>query len=454
MKGLTQPLLKKPAPRGSEDEQLLKKFPDGDKEKGATILTTCINLLKNMVGAGLLNVPVAFMYSSVLGGVLDMVLSSVLATGGFLLIGYCCSKTGARSYRALMSVSVGPAAGKLIDVMLFFHTLFSCVGYITLIGDFTTKSMSGLLPGSIFATSRAWATVTIVVFIIFPLSLLRDLKSLKPFSVMGLAAIWFSCMYVFYECWATAEETTPMQTIVDHWWYVKFDTFKTIALFNGSFSAHYSAPTFYAELRQKSFKRYAQCALWSFGISTILFTVFGIVGFARFGDDVLGNILKSYDPTSIPVQLSWMCMNIATIFVFPIAFQRMRASWTALVNKPLGLHGNSAIPWTTIGLLAACAYFGIAFTDIAVVKLIKGATLGVSIMFIMPGLAFLGISSKGSNRKEFERTFSPEMKRQISPTTEDFQDEQTGLIRVFSYVLVVVGVLQGLFALLSHFKLI
>jgi len=453
MNRLTQPLMKKPAPRGTEDEELLKKFPDGDSEKGATIMTTCINLLKNMVGAGLLNVPVAFMYSSVLGGILDMILSSVLATGGFLLIGYCCSKTGARSYRALMSVSVGPAAGKLIDVMLFFHTLFSCVGYITLIGDFTTKSMSGLLPGSIFATNRAFATVCIVVTIIFPLSLLRDLKSLKPFSVMGLAAIAFSCLYVFYEVVASSEEHTPMQTLSDHWWYVKFDTFKTIALFNGSFSAHYSAPTFYAELRQKSFTRYAQCALWSFGISTCLFMVFGIVGFARFGDDVMGNLLKGYDPTSVPVQLSWMCMNVATIFVFPIAFQRMRASWTALVNKPLGLKSNSAIPWTTIGLLAASCYFGIAFTDIAVVKLIKGATLGVSIMFIMPGLAFLGISNTGG-KKDFERTFSPEMKRQISPTTEDFTNEPTGLIRAFSYTLVVVGVLQGIFALLSHFKFI
>jgi sodium-coupled neutral amino acid transporter 11 len=451
---MKEALLKKPEHRGTEDEQLLKKFPDGDKEKGATIVTTCINLLKNMVGAGLLNVPVAFMYSSVLGGLLDMILSSFLATGGFLLIGYCCSKTGARSYRALMSVSVGPACGKLIDVMLFFHTLFSCVGYITLIGDFTTKSMSGLAPGSIFATNRAFSTCCIVLTVIFPLSLLRDLKSLKPFSAMGLAAIWFSVVYVFYELFATAEEHQPMQTLKDNWWYVKFDTFKTIALFNGSFSAHYSAPTFYAELRQKSFARYATCALWSFGISTVLFTLFGVAGYARFGNEVLGNILKGYDPESIPVQMSWMCMNIATIFVFPIAFQRMRASWTALVNKPLGLSASSAIPWTTIGLLAASTYFGIAFTDIAVVKLIKGATLGVSIMFIMPGLAFLGISSKGNNRKEFERHFSPAMQRQISPTTEEMPNENTAGIRAFSYVLVTVGILQGLFALLSHFKLI
>ena len=29
---------------------------------------------------------------------------------------------------------------------------------------------------------------------------------------------------------------------------VKLDMFKTLALFNGSFSAHYNAPTYYAEL--------------------------------------------------------------------------------------------------------------------------------------------------------------------------------------------------------------
>merc|ERR1719436_332596 len=85
-------------------------------------------------------------------------------------------------------------------------------------------------------------------------------------------------------------------------------------------------------------------------------------------------------------------MNLATIFVFPLAFQRMRASWTALVNKPLGLAQHTFA--TTVFLLLLSCYFGISFTDIAVIKMIKGATLGVSIMFIMPGLAYLGISSQ------------------------------------------------------------
>lgn len=70
---------------------------------------------------------------------------------------------------------------RTVDVVLFFHTLFSCaawtgesscicwwffvcfqVGYVTMIGDFCIKSASGLLPGSVFARRRessilAWA---------------------------------------------------------------------------------------------------------------------------------------------------------------------------------------------------------------------------------------------------------------------------------------------------------
>merc|ERR1712205_79694 len=42
---------------------------------GATLFSTCTNLCKNMIGAGLLNTSIAFKYSSVLGGLLAIVFS-------------------------------------------------------------------------------------------------------------------------------------------------------------------------------------------------------------------------------------------------------------------------------------------------------------------------------------------------------------------------------------------
>lgn len=419
------------------------KAKDEDAEVGSTVAATVINLLKNMVGAGLLNVCVAFEYASVLGGVLVMFYSAFVCTAGFLLIGYCCSKTGAKNFRELWRHSIGPDSEKVVDFVLFLHCLFSCVGYITMIGDFSVKSASGLLPGSILAERREVSMILITVLTIFPLSLYKSLDALKHTSVIGLAITAFSCAYVFYDVISNASEYGAGATLVDHMWYVKLDMFKTLALFNGSFSAHYNAPTYYAELKEKSFVNYTKVTIYAFAIATFLFTTFGLAGFARFGDAVLGNVLKSYSADNPMVQISWLCMMVSTVFNFPHAFQRMRTSWNAIINKEP--YWNF-IP-TTVGLLAVCLYMGIAFKDIAVIKMIKGATLGVSIMFIFPALFYLNLSDP----LQFKRKTSGEA---LDDASRARRKSRTKLLRMLSALMMVTGIIQGVLALLVHFKVI
>jgi len=405
-----------------------------DHAEGATITATVVNLLKNMVGAGLLNVCIAFKYSSVLGGVMAMALSAFLCSAGFLLLGYCCSKANAKSFRELWRASMGPDSEKVVDVVLFFHCLFSCVGYITLVGDFAVKSFSGLFPGSILGERRDLSIYIVVVFCIFPLSQLKNLDSLKSTSAIGLFITALACTYVFYDVCTTSSEHGSLDTLKDHFFYLKFDIFKTIALFNGSFSAHYNAPTYYSEMKNKSFGRFAQATLYAFAIATGLFTLFGIAGFARFGDQILGNVLKGYSAEDPMVQVCWLCMMVSTVFVFPHAFQRMRSSWNALIDKP----PDYAFQPTTLVLLAITVYIGTAFEDIAVIKMIKGATLGVLIMFIFPALFYIKLSLK-------EEAADPNAKRRGEPT---------GLLRILCVVMLISGVGQGILALASHFKLV
>merc|ERR1719492_721217 len=103
----------------------------------------------------------------------------------------------------------------------------------------------------------------------------------------------------------------------------------------------------------------------------------------------------------------------------------MRTSWHALFNRT----AYTQFLATTLGLLAATLYVGIAFKDIAVIKLIKGATLGVSIMFIFPSLFFIkllesGKIADGGSRQKFQ------------------------LIRYLCILMIVTGCVQGFLALL------
>mmetsp|Transcript_110366 Transcript_110366/g.235708 ORF Transcript_110366/g.235708 Transcript_110366/m.235708 type:complete len:429 (+) Transcript_110366:68-1354(+) len=412
-------------------------------EVGSTVLATVINLLKNMVGAGLLNVCIAFQYASVIGGCLIMLYSAFVCTAGFLIIGYCCSKTGCTTFRELWRTSLGASSEKVVDAVLFFHTLFSCVGYITMIGDFSVKSASGLLPGSILAERREVSMILITVLTIFPLSLYKSLDALKHTSVIGLAITAVSCAYILYDVIARAEEYNAAETLTSHLWYVKLDMFKTLALFNGSFSAHYNAPTYYAELKVRSFANYTRVTLYAFAIATALFTIFGIAGFARFGDAVLGNVLKSYSPDDPMIQLSWFFMMVSTVFNFPHAFQRMRSSMNALLGK----RPNDNFLATTVGLLSLSLYMGVAFKDIAVIKMIKGATLGVSIMFIFPALIYLQLSGPMQVRRKSSGDA-------LDPQSKARRKQRTRLLRFLSALMMGTGILQGALALLVHYKVI
>lgn len=306
-----------------------------------------------------------------------------------------------------------------------------------MIGDFSVKSCSGLFPGSAFAQRRELSIFVITGLLIFPLSLYKNLDSLTHTSVIGLAITALSCMYVFYDVVAHAEEYGAAENIRNNLWYVKLDMFKTLALFNGSFSAHYNAPTYYAELRDRSFANFARVTLYAFMIATVLFTAFGIAGFARFGDEVLGNVLKSYSPKDPMVQLSWLFMMVSTVFNFPHAFQRMRTSFNALRNrKP---HADFLA--TTVGLLGVTLYMGVAFQDIAVIKMIKGATLGVSIMFVFPALIYLSLSS----REAAAAAADPDSKARREPRR---------LLRALCVLMLGSGFLQGALALLVHYKVI
>jgi len=266
------------------------------------------------------------------------------------------------------------------------------------------------------------------------------LDRLKYTSAAGLFITGLACCYVFYDVVANAAEYGAADVLRENFWYLRIDIFKTISLFNGSFSAHYNAPTYYAELKNKSFKEFAKATFIAFAIATLLFTTFGVAGFARFGDKVLGNVLKSYSPDDPMVQLSWLFMMISTVFVFPHAFQRMRSSWNAIINKPPG-----AQRFTTIALLSISVFGGVAFDDIAVIKMIKGATLGVSIMFIFPAMFYMSLSGKQNSGQALPVPDPNQKLPRLEPNP---------LLHGLCGLMLFTGTGQGILALLVHYKLL
>ena len=113
----------------------------------------------------------------------------------FALVGRACAATGTSTYRGAWEKTVGPGTGGLITGICSFKTLVGCVSYCIIIGD-TGTALAKKLGAPALLARRDVLLSTVGAAVLFPLSMLRDLKSLAPTSMLGLAGMLYTALVV------------------------------------------------------------------------------------------------------------------------------------------------------------------------------------------------------------------------------------------------------------------
>jgi hypothetical protein len=182
----------KPVLRNNNNKNLQKKNrkASASSSEGATIPNEIFNLVKAIVGVGVLSLPAgvatfgdspsAFIPAAILISVIGM-----LSAYGFALIGKVCAYTGAKSYRDAWSKTVGPGTSWIPAWSTTCKTFLACLAFSMVLAD--TFS-------SLFSSERSSTLLGVTGVILLPLCLLKDLKSLAPFSLLGIMGMAYTAI--------------------------------------------------------------------------------------------------------------------------------------------------------------------------------------------------------------------------------------------------------------------
>lgn len=400
---------------------------------GSSLGTSMLNLSKNIIGAGMLSLPFAMKGAGVVPFLIGITFMGILNAYTFFLLGWCCRATGARSFGELWSKTFGQQSAWLADLSVMLNNGLACLAYCVLTGDFLSKALAGLLPGLPFLHARGADLGLVAVMLLIPLSLLKDMAPLRFSSLAGLAATLYGFSLVVGGCanmGGIFDLAGPVQKNI---FPLRVDFFASLALFSSAFMAHYNSPKFYADLQDNSLPRFGKLVLGAFGLALVVFTAFGFSGFALFGFDVEGNVLKNYGGGT-QVMLAWLGMAFSVVFTYPLVFSTFRESSTSFFNR-LGFLSDPASPnfrlAFTVVAVALTAAGGSVLSNIALVNGIKGAVLSSCLAFIYPAAIHLKLSSGAEAQR----------------------DPSTRPMRFGSYFLIGVGVCAGVLALLAMFVL-
>lgn len=173
----------------------------GKLEKGGVRGST-LALCSAAIGGGVLSLPYMFV---IVGWGLGYILLIVGAVSGIwsnLILVKLSEQHKISNYEGICLRSGGPCLQKTLQVMILVYVFGCCVGFqimlATLVGYFCQNC--GMDANFVQSMEfRAICNPAIAIFVLIPLSVLRDLSSLAFASLLSLMSLTYTCILMFVE---------------------------------------------------------------------------------------------------------------------------------------------------------------------------------------------------------------------------------------------------------------
>ena len=211
---------------------------------------------------------------------------------------------------------------------------------------------------------------------LFPLSMLRDLKSLAPTSMLGLAGMLYTALVVVLRgldgsyagdgklLAALVAEGKPTPS---------FGTGSSpggalllVSMLATSFIAHYNAANFYVELENPTLARYGTVAGLGFSIAVAFFCAVATFGHRTFGSAAQGFILNSFADADALANVAKSLVGVAVAFTYPLLFKGARDGLFELLGSSDDDKENMRTP-VTAALVAVTVLAGVTIRDLGFV---------------------------------------------------------------------------------------
>ncbi|KAL7481732.1 hypothetical protein ACHAW6_007404 [Cyclotella cf. meneghiniana] len=383
-------------------------------EGTATIPDEIFNLVKSIVGAGVLSLPAGI---AAFGNAPSALIPATILTtliGGisaytFMLIARVCKMTGATSYADAWDKTRGTKTSWIIAFSSALDCFAGNLSYSMILAD----SIRDLLSTFSIATTRTKSLIGVTTLILLPLCLVKNLATLAPFSLLGIMGMAYTSFAIgiryFGGAYAAggrflpdiAKSMQPSFGSIGASGVVSANSLILICMLSTAYIAHFNAPRFFRELKDSTIPRFGKVTGISFGISTAIYAAVSAMAFLTFGANCDGLILNNYSTKDLLISASRFAVAISLIF---------SDGTLDLLKVPEEKRSASLLNQTTFALLGMITALAWKLTDLSFVSSISGAVFGTALIFVYPSLMFRAaiknLGDKATNREKKESSFA------------------------------------------------
>mmetsp|Transcript_36870 Transcript_36870/g.66312 ORF Transcript_36870/g.66312 Transcript_36870/m.66312 type:complete len:491 (+) Transcript_36870:117-1589(+) len=392
-------------------------------EGTATIPDEVFNLVKSIVGAGVLSLPAGIAAfgnapSALIPATILTTAIGAISAYTFMLIARVCKMTGATSYADCWDKTRGTKTSWIIALSSALDCFMGNLSYSMILAD----SIRDLLSTFSIATSRTHSLIGVTTLILLPLCLVKNLATLAPFSLLGIIGMAYTSFAIGIRYFGGAYAAggrflpdigaalQPSFGTTGAAGVMSPNSLILVCMLSTAYIAHFNAPRFFRELKDNTMSRFGKVTGISFGISTAIYAVVSAMAFLTFGANCDGLILNNYSTKDLLISASRFAVAISLIFSYPLLFVGTRDGTLDLLKIPEDKRTASLLNKTTFALLGLTTAFAWKLTDLSFIASISGAVFGTALIFVFPSLMFRGaiknLGDKATARQKLEGKFA------------------------------------------------
>ncbi|ELU12760.1 hypothetical protein CAPTEDRAFT_170430 [Capitella teleta] len=280
-----------------------------------------MNLLKGNVGTGILAIPLAIKNAGLWVGFIGLIFLAVICIHCMHLLvdasHRLCKRTGkskldygevaAETFRVRYGDRAASLARTIINIFLCITQFGFCIVYILFIAENIRHIVSTHYPEAQWALQSYQA---LLLIILIPYSLVRQLKYLAMFSLAANFLTFFGLVVILQCCFRNLQPVTSLPV---------FNTANGLALYFGTAIYAFEGIGVVLPIENKM-KHPDRFAGWNGVLNTgmvivaVLYLATGFYGYLSFGDDIKSSITLNLD-TNNPLYLSVQVIFAVCIFL-------------------------------------------------------------------------------------------------------------------------------------------
>jgi len=365
-------------------------------------------MANSIIGASILSMPFCFKQCGIILGSIILYLNSIMTK-------ICCHQlikgsliARRRSYEMLAYDVLGPVGKLWVELCIIGYLFGCCIAYVVVLGDLGPEILNNLQLDYSLYWSRILLMTGVSVFVIFPLSLLKDIETLNLMSAVSVTFYMLLVLKSFYQA-GYQSLTKGISPGIELW---KFGgVLQCVPIFSMALSCQTQVFEAYYSLREPSLKTMDQIVSSAIDLCTFIYLGVGIAGYLAFaGTSFSGNILISFEP-SLMTDMIKSGFLLSIVLSFPLCVLPCRTSLHSLIYGRSHDHvkggvalSRPQIPELRFKCLTALIVFvtlviGICIPNVEFVLGFVGATLGTAVCVVAPAWIYLRVAPSSSNER-------------------------------------------------------